>query len=86
LTEFESKITPSANGDIVNKPKNFRFEIGDYLIYDKVKNIYYNWNYAEKYNVQWNPERIAGYVAKDEINFDNTDSDKTTIIKFREVL
>ena len=84
MTTFESKITPLTNGDTVNKPKNYRFEIGDYLIYDKVKNIYYNWNYAEQYNLSWDAIKIVGYVAKDEINFDNTESDKTTIIKFRE--
>ena len=84
MTEFESKITPLPNGDIVNKPTNFRFKIGDYLIYDKVKNIYYNWDYAEKYNLLWDAVKIVGYVGKDEINLDNTDSDKTTIIKFRE--
>ena len=81
MTTFESKITPLTNGDIVNKPTNFRFEIGDYLIYDKVNNIYYNWDYADKYNIKWNHKKIVGYVAKDEINFDNTESDKTTIIR-----
>ena len=35
MTDFESRITPLTNGDIVNKPTNFRFKIGDYLIYDK---------------------------------------------------
>ena len=85
MTTFESKITSLTNGDTVNKPTNFRFQIGDYLIYDdKVKNIYYNWDYAEKHNLLWNSEKIAGYVAKDEINFDNTESDKTTIIKIRQ--
>ena len=84
MTTFESKITPLTNGDIVNKPKNYRFKIGDYIIYDKQQKFYYNWDYAEKYNMSWDPEKIAGYVAKDEINLDNTNSDKTTIIKFRE--
>ena len=37
MTKFESKITPLTNGEVVNKPKNFRFEIGDYLMYDKEK-------------------------------------------------
>jgi hypothetical protein len=85
MTEFENKITPLTNGDIVvNKLINYKFKIGDYLIYDKQQKFYYNFDYAEKYNLLWDPEKIAGYVAKDEINFDNTESDKTTIIKIRQ--
>ena len=60
MTTFESKITPLTNGGIVvvNKPINYKFKIGDYLIYDKQQKFYYN--------------------------FDNTESDKTTIIKIRQ--
>ena len=54
------------------------------LFIDKVKNIYYDFDYAEKHNLLWNSEKIVGYVAKDEINFDNTESGKTTIIKIRQ--
>ena len=48
MTKFESKITPLTNGDIVvNKPINYKFKIGDYLICDKQQKFYYNFDYAE---------------------------------------
>jgi hypothetical protein len=40
--KFESNITALNNGKIVNKPKGYRFQIGDYLMYNKEKDFYYN--------------------------------------------
>ncbi len=44
--KFESNITALNNGKIVNKPKGYRFQIGDYLMYNEEKNCYYNLSYA----------------------------------------
>jgi hypothetical protein len=44
--KFESTVTALKNGRIVNKPKGYRFQIGDYVIYNKEKNCYYNLSYA----------------------------------------
>ena len=69
--KFESTITALKNGRIVNKPKGYRFQIGDYLIYNKEKNGYYNLSYALIKNLYWNTDLIVGYVANDEININN---------------
>ena len=81
--KFESTVTALKNGRIVNKPKGYRFQIGDYLIYNKEKNCYYNLSYALIKNLYWNSELIVGYVANDEINNSNNGiKDKTAIIEF----
>ena len=68
---------------MVNKPKGYRFQIGDYLIYNKEKNCYYNPSYALITNLYWNTDLIVGYVAKDVLNNnDNGNKDKTSIIEF----
>ena len=59
------------------------FSLGDYLIYNKEKNCYYNLSYALIKNFYWNSELIIGYVANDEINNSNNGiKDKTSIIEF----
>jgi hypothetical protein len=79
--KFESTITALENGKIVNKPKGYRFQIGDYLIYNKEKDFHYNLSYAQIKNLYWNPELIVGYVANDEINNNNGNRDKTSMIE-----
>ena len=80
---FESNITVLNNGKIVNKPKGYRFQIGDYLMYNKEKDFYYNLSYALIKNLYWNSYLIVGYVANDEINSNNNgNKDKTSIIEF----
>ena len=69
--KFESAVTVLNNGKIVNKPKGYRFQIGDYLIYNKEKNCYYNLSYALIKNLYWDTDLIVGYVANDEININN---------------
>ena len=39
--KFESTVTALKNGRIVNKPKGYRFQIGDYLMYNKEKDFYF---------------------------------------------
>ena len=68
---FESNITVLNNGKIVNKPKGYRFQIGDYLMYNKEKDFYYNLSYALIKSLYWNSYLIVGYVANDEINRNN---------------
>jgi hypothetical protein len=80
--KFESNIIALKNGKIVNKPKGYRFQIGDYLMYSKEKDFYYNLSYAQIKNLYWNPELIVGYVASDEINNSNNgNKDKTSLIE-----
>jgi len=80
---FESNITVLNNGKIVNKPKGYRFQIGDYLMYNKEKDFYYNLSYALIKNLYWNSYLIVGYVANDEINSNNNgNKDKTSVIEF----
>ena len=80
---FESNIIVLNNGKIVNKPKGYRFQIGDYLMYNKEKDFYYNLSYAIIKNLYWNSYLIVGYVANDEINSNNNgNKDKTSIIEF----
>ena len=80
---FESNITVLNNGKIVNKPKGYRFQIGDYLMYNKEKDFYYNLSYSLIKNLYWNSYLIVGYVANDEINSNNNgNKDKTSIIEF----
>ena len=80
--KFESNITPLKKGKIVNKPKGYRFQIGDYLMYNKEKDFYYNISYAQIKNLYWNTDLIVGYVADDEINNNNNDNkDKTSMIE-----
>ena len=80
--KFESTITALKNGKIVNKPKGYRFQIGDYLMYNKEKDFYYNLSYAQIKNLYWNSELIVGYVANDEINISNNgNKDKTSMIE-----
>ncbi len=84
--KFESTVTALKNGRIVNKPKGYRFQIGDYLIYNKEKNCYYNISYALIKNLYWNTDLIVGYVAKDvSNNNDNGNKDKTSIIEFARI-
>ncbi|MGH9979948.1 MAG: hypothetical protein ACRD6U_00165 [Nitrososphaeraceae archaeon] len=73
-------ITALKNDRIVNKPKGYRFQIGDYLIYNREKNCYYNLSYALIKNLYWNTDLIVGYVANDEINYNNGNKDKTSMI------
>jgi hypothetical protein len=82
--KLESNITVLNNGKIVNKPKGYRFQIGDYLIYNKEEDFYYNLSYALIKNLYWNSYLIVGYVANDEINSNNNNGnkDKTSIIEF----
>ena len=80
---FESNITVLNNGKIVNKPKGYRFQIGDYLMYNKEKDFYYNLSYALIKNLYWNSYLIVGYVANYDINSNNNgNKDKTSIIEF----
>jgi hypothetical protein len=79
--KFESIITALKNGKIVSKPKCYRFQIGDYLMYNKEKDFYYNLSYAQIKNLYWNNELIVGYVANDEINNNNGNKDKTSKIE-----
>jgi hypothetical protein len=78
--KFESMIIALSNGKIVNKPKGYRFQIGDYLIYNKEKDFYYNLSYAQIKNLYWNVDLIVGYVANDEINNNNGNNDKTSMV------
>ena len=79
--KFESNITALNNGKIVNKPKGYRFQIGDYLMYNKEKDFYYNISYAQIKNLYWNSELIVRYVANDEINNNNNgNKGKTSMI------
>ena len=81
--KFESAVTALKSGRIANKPKGYRFQIGDYLIYNKEKNCYYNLNYALIKNLYWNSDLIVGYVANDDTNINNNgNKDKTSIIEF----
>jgi len=83
--KLESNITVLNNGKIVNKPKGYRFQIGDYLMYNKEKDFYYNLSYALIKNLYWNSYLIVGYVANYEINNNNNNNsnkDKTSIIEF----
>ena len=79
--KFESNITALSNGKIVNKPKGYRFQIGDYFMYNKKKDFYYNLSYSQIKNLYWNSDLIVGYVAKDEINNNNGNKDKTSMIE-----
>ena len=58
----------------------YRFQKGDYLIYNKEKDFYYDLIYAQTKNVYWNVDLIIGYVAKDDINYNNGNIDKTSMI------
>ncbi len=78
--KFESMVTVLSNGMIVNKPKGYRFQIGDYLIHNKEKDFYYNLIYAQIKNSYWNVDFIVGYVANDEINYNNGNKDKASMI------
>ena len=77
--KFESRITALSNGRIVNKPKGYRFQIGDYLIYNKEKDFYYNLSYAQIKNLYWDANFIIGYVVNDEINDNNNNGNKDKI-------
>ena len=82
--KFESNSAALNNGKIVNKPKGYRFQIDDYLMYNKEKDFYYNLSYAQIKNLYWNSDLIVGYVANDEINSNsnNGNKDKTSMIEF----
>jgi len=79
--KLESNITVLNNGKIVNKPKGYRFQIGDYLMYNKEKDFYYNLSYALIKNLYWNSYLIVGYVANYEIN--NNNNNMVTKIKLQ---
>jgi len=80
--KFESSITALNNGKIVNKPKGYRFQIGDYLMYNKEKDFFYNLSYAQIKNMYWNSDLIVGYVANDDINSNNNgNKDKISMIE-----
>ena len=51
-------------------------------MYNKQKDFYYNLSYAQIKNLYWNSELIVGYVANDEINSNNGNKDKTSMIEF----
>ena len=53
-------------------------------MYNKENDFYYNYNlsYAQIKNLYWNSEMIVGYVANDEINNNNGNKDKTSMIEF----
>jgi hypothetical protein len=76
-----NSITAMKEGKTVNKPKGYRFQIGNYLMYNKKKDFYYNLSYAQIKNLYWNSDLIVGYVANDDINHDNGTKDKTTMIE-----
>lgn len=38
-------------------------------------------SYVQIKNLYWNSHLIVGYIAKDDINIDNHDSNKTTMIE-----
>lgn len=78
-------IKVQSKGISVDKPLNERFSIGDYLMYHKRGDFFYNLNFAIKYRLEWNPRKIIGYVANDEINYDNTNSDKMTMIELNPI-
>jgi hypothetical protein len=81
--KFESNITALNNGKTANKPKGYRFQIGDYLMYNKEKDFYYNLSYALIKNLYWNTDLIVGYIAQEGININNNGTkDKTSIIEF----
>jgi hypothetical protein len=79
--KFESIITALNNGKIVNKSKGYIFQIGDYLMYNKEKDFFYNLSYAQIKNLYLNSDLIIGYVANDEINNNNGNKDKTSMIE-----
>lgn len=78
-------IKAQSNGISVDKPLNERFSVGDYLMYHKRGDFFYNWNFANKYRLEWDPRKIIGYVANDEINYDNTNSEKVTMIELNPI-
>jgi hypothetical protein len=78
--KFESNITALNKGKIVNKPKGYRFQVGDYLMYNKEKDFYYNLSYSQIKNSYWNSDLIVGYVANDEINNNNGNKNETSMI------
>ena len=81
--KFERTVTALKNGRIVNKPKGYRFQIGDYPIYNKEENCYYNLSCALIKNLYWNTDLIVGYVANDDLNINNNgNKDKISIIEF----
>ena len=85
--KFESNIIALNNGKIVNKPKGYRFQICDYLMYNKEKDFYDNLSYAQIKNLYWNSDLIVGYVANDEINNNNNNNgnkDKTCLESIKE--
>ena len=45
--QIVSTITGSNKCIIVNKPKIDRFQIDDYIVYNKEKYFYYNLNYTQ---------------------------------------
>jgi hypothetical protein len=79
--KFGNSITALNDGKIINKPKDCRFQIGDYLIYNKEMDLYYNLSYAQIKNLFWNSHSIVGYIAKDDMNTDNHDSNKAAMIE-----
>jgi hypothetical protein len=58
--KFVSSISTSNKGNIVKKPKCYRFQIGDYPMYNKEKDFYYNLSYAQIKNLYWNSNLIVG--------------------------
>jgi len=80
--KFGNSITAMKEDKTINKPKEYRFQIGDYLMYNKEKDFYYNLSYAQIKNLYWNSDLIVGYVANDDINNNNNGTkDKTTMIE-----
>jgi hypothetical protein len=61
---------------LVNKPKGYRFQIGDLPNVQQGKG--FPLSYAQIKNLYWNSGLIVGYVANDEINNSNNgNKDKT---------
>ena len=77
-----STITGSNKCITVNKLKVDRFQIDDYIVYNKEKDFYYNLSYAQIKNLYWNSDLIVGYVASDEINNNNGNKNKSSMIEF----
>ncbi len=77
--KFESTLTSLRKVKIVNKPKGYRFQIGNYIIYNH-EDFYYNLSYAQIKNLYCNINLIVGYVANDEINYNNGSMNKTSMI------
>lgn len=77
-----SWVTILTDGRIVNKPIGVEFTIGDYLIYSKKNDFYYNILYEKE---PWIIKNITAYVANNEFNYyPNEENTKIMIIDMAE--